>query len=83
MPRSWPTEMPEVPHNDAAQTAVRAADGSIKLHTDANDHLDRLFAADRAEIPWFQSLYYSIRELIHPEVLPPLEITSKPVAVKD
>ena len=75
--------MPEVPHNDAAQTAVRAADGSIKLRTDANDHLDRLFAADRAEIPWFQSLYYAIRELIHPEVLPPLEITSKPVAVKD
>ena len=82
-PRGWPTEMSEVPHSEAAQTAVRDANGNIKLHTDADDHLDRLFAADKAEIPWFQSLYYSIRELIHPEVLPPLEVTSRPVAVKD
>ena len=75
--------MSEVPYNEAAQTAVRDASGAVKLHTDADDHLNRLFAADKAEIPWFQSLYYSIRDLIKPEVLPPLEVTSKPVAVKD
>ena len=34
------------------------------------------------EIPWYLSLYRSVRELIRPEKLPPLEITSKPVAVK-
>src|SRR5258708_3389186 len=75
--------MPEVPYNEAAQTAAHDANGAVKLRTDADDHLNRLFAAEKAEIPWFQSLYYGIRDLIKPEVLPPLEITSKPVAVKD
>ena len=50
---------------------------------DADDHLNRLLAAEKAEIPWFISLYQAIKEMIRPEVLPPLEITSKPVAVKD
>jgi protein TonB len=49
----------------------------------AGDHLDRLFAADKAEIPWFISLYQNIHDLIKPEKLPPLMITSQPVAVKD
>jgi TonB family protein len=49
----------------------------------ADDHLDRLFAPDRAEIPWFISLYQNIHELIKPEKLPPLVVTSQPVAVKD
>jgi periplasmic protein TonB len=47
-----------------------------------NDHLDRLFAADKAEIPWFVSLYQNIYDVIRPEKLPPLVITSQPVAVK-
>ncbi|MGD1074062.1 MAG: energy transducer TonB [Bryobacteraceae bacterium] len=34
-------------------------------------------------IPWYVSLYRSIGELIRPEKLPPLEVTSRPVAVKD
>src|ERR1019366_7522151 len=74
--------MPEVPHNDPAETAAHDASGAVKMHTDINDHLDRLFAADKAEIPWFISLYRNIHDLIKPEKLPPLEITSKPVAVK-
>jgi len=74
--------MSERPHNDPAQTAAHDANGNVKMHTDMNDHLDRLFAADKAEIPWFISLYQNIHELIKPEKLPPLEITSKPVAVK-
>ncbi|HEX4279040.1 MAG TPA: energy transducer TonB [Bryobacteraceae bacterium] len=74
--------MPEVPRNDPAQTAAHDANGDVKMHTDMNDHLDRLFAADKAEIPWFVSLYQNIHDLIKPEKLPPLEITSKPVAVK-
>src|SRR5271170_6250115 len=74
--------MPEVPHHDSAETAAHDASGAVKMRTDMNDHLDRLFAADRAEIPWFVSLYQSIHDLIKPVKLPPLEITSKPVAVK-
>jgi TonB family protein len=74
--------MPEVPHHDSAETAAHDANGAVKMHTDMNDHLDRLFAADKAEIPWFVSLYQNIYDVIRPEKLPPLEITSKPVAVK-
>jgi TonB family protein len=74
--------MPEVLHSDPAETAAHDANGAVKMHTDINDHLDRLFAADKAEIPWFVSLYQNIHDLIKPEKLPPLEITSKPVAVK-
>jgi periplasmic protein TonB len=74
--------MPEVLHSDPTDTAAHDATGAVKMHTDINDHLDRLFAADKAEIPWFVSLYQNIHELIKPPKLPPLEITSKPVAVK-
>ena len=73
--------MPEV-LRDPAETAVHDANGAVKLHTDINDHLDRLFAADKAEMPWFVSLYQNVYELIRPVKLPPLEVTSKPVAVK-
>lgn len=74
--------MPEVLHHDFGDTAVHDANGEVKLHTDPDDHLSRLFAADKAEIPWFVSLYQNINELIHPPKLPPLVITSKPVPVK-
>lgn len=50
--------------------------------SNADDHLARLFNED-VEAPWYKSLYASIQELIHPPKLPPLEVTSKPVAVKD
>src|SRR5580658_7059115 len=74
--------MPEVPHSDPTETAAHDATGAVKMQTDINDHLDRLFAADKAEIPWYVSLYLNIRDLIAPEKLPPLVITSQPVAVK-
>src|ERR1700735_3750271 len=74
--------MPEVPHRDPSDTTAHYPSGEVKLHTDMDDHLDRLFAADKAEIPWFVSLYQNIHDLIKPEILPPLVITSKPVAVK-
>ena len=47
-----------------------------------NDHLDRLLLAQDAEIPWYQSLYENLKDLVNPPKLPPLELTSKPVAVK-
>jgi len=48
-----------------------------------DDHLDRLLAPAAAEIPWYKSLYQNIHDLIKPEKLPPLEVTSKPVPVRD
>jgi TonB family protein len=48
----------------------------------AEDHLARLLAPD-TEIPWYRSISENVREFIHPEKLPPLELTSRPVEVKD
>lgn len=47
-----------------------------------DSHLDRLLLSD-VEEPWYKSLVSNIQELINPPKLPPLDITSKPVAVKD
>src|SRR5665213_2010758 len=47
-----------------------------------DDHLSRLLAPD-AEMPWYKSLYQAVHDVFKPEKLPPLELTSKPVAVKD
>ena len=49
---------------------------------EADDHLSHLLAPE-LETPWYQSLIQNVRELIHPPQLPPLEVTSKPVAVKE
>ncbi len=48
----------------------------------ADGHLDRLLAP-QVEVPWFVGLWQSLRERLHPEKLPPLDVTSQPVAVKD
>jgi TonB family protein len=50
--------------------------------SNADEHLARLLAPE-VEEPWFRSLYRNIKELINPPKLPPLEVTSQPVAVKD
>src|SRR5206468_9461876 len=46
-------------------------------------HLDRLLLVSEIETPWYRSVFNNIRELINPPKLPPLEVTSKPVAVND
>jgi TonB family protein len=50
--------------------------------SDADVHLSRLFVED-VETPFYRSLYQSLKDLINPPKLPPLQVTSKPVAVKD
>jgi protein TonB len=54
----------------------------IQTSAAADDHLNRLLVAE-VETPWYKSFIDNIRDLIRPEKLPPLEVTSKPVAVKD
>jgi len=48
----------------------------------ADIHLQRLLAAS-VEEPWYKSLLQNIKDTINPPKLPPLQVTSKPVAVKD
>lgn len=49
----------------------------------ARDHVANLLSPDLAEIPWYVSLYRSVHELIRPERLPALHVTSRPVPVKE
>ena len=48
----------------------------------ADVHLQHLLVAEM-ERPWYQSLIQNIKDTFNPPKLPPLEVTSKPVAVKD
>jgi protein TonB len=47
----------------------------------ADIHLQRLFAAD--EEPFYRTFIKDVKEFLHPPKLPPLELTSKPVPVKE
>ncbi|HSB15606.1 MAG TPA: energy transducer TonB [Bryobacteraceae bacterium] len=48
----------------------------------ADDHLKHLLPLETAT-PWYVSVVRNLKDLIFPEKLPPLKLTSKPVAVKD
>lgn len=48
---------------------------------DPDIHLQRLLNAGMDE-PWYKTFFRNIQEAINPPKLPPLEVTSKPVAVK-
>jgi TonB family protein len=48
----------------------------------ADDHLSRLLPSG-VEEPWYRSFFQNLKEVFNPPKLPPLEVTSKPVAVKD
>src|SRR5579862_7926178 len=48
----------------------------------ADDHLSRLLVSE-VEEPWYRSFIKNVKETINPPKLPPLQVTSKPVAVKD
>jgi TonB family protein len=49
---------------------------------DPDIHLNHLLLKE-VEEPWYRSLIQNIKDTIRPPKLPPLEVTSKPVAVKD
>ena len=46
-------------------------------------HLEHLLTPASLETPWFRTFFKTVKEAIHPPKLPPLEITSKPVAVPE
>jgi TonB family protein len=48
-----------------------------------DDNLSHLGLLSQLEEPWYQTLIKSVQELINPPKLPPLELTSKSVAVAD
>jgi periplasmic protein TonB len=48
----------------------------------ATDHLERLLLPASIEGPWYRSLWSNLRDLLHPERTP-LDLTSRPVLVRD
>ncbi|MEI9813196.1 MAG: hypothetical protein WDO18_11310 [Acidobacteriota bacterium] len=50
---------------------------------DGDSHLDHLMVPAATSTPLFVSLIQSVKDLINPPKLPPLEVTSKPIEVKD
>jgi len=75
-------EAPVDVHRALALVMNRVASApAVPATVTAEDHLARLLAPD-TEIPWYKSIVDNIREFVRPEKLPPLELTSKPVAVK-
>jgi TonB family protein len=81
---SSPEENMEINVRGALAQMMRRVEtaGAPAATVTAEDHLARLLAPD-TEIPWYKSIYQNVRELVKPEKLPPLELTSKPVAVRD
>jgi periplasmic protein TonB len=65
----------------AAHDGHMAFPGANDPHS-ADAHLQRLLAAN-VEEPWYRSFVKNIREAINPPKLPPLQVTSTPVPVKD
>lgn len=68
-----------VHHEDVPEAMTEAHDVPT---LNQSDHLDRLLLP-QVEVPWYKSLVQSVQELINPPKLPPLEVTSTPVAVRD
>jgi TonB family protein len=58
-------------------------DGEAVPSNSVDVHLQRLIVTEVIDLPWYRSLYGNLRELMHPRRLPPLELTSQPVVVKD
>src|ERR1035438_7233068 len=48
----------------------------------ADVHLSRLLCAE-IEDPWYHTFIRNVKEFFNPPKLPPLQLTSKPVPVKD
>ena len=63
--------------NHPIHTGVNSPGGS----GDAELHLQRLLAAETE--PFVKTFWRDLKEFIHPRKLPPLEVTSKPVPVKE
>jgi len=55
---------------------------TTNLPPEFDDHLSHLIL-DEVELPWWKSFINNIKSIIKPEKLPPLEVTSKPIAVKE
>jgi len=69
-----------IAQHEGTEPVMNEQRGGRLLEPDA--HLDRLLLSE-VETPWYRSFFENMRETFNPPKLPPLEVTSKPIAVKD
>jgi periplasmic protein TonB len=62
-------------------TATAVAGVETESHLDADQHLERLLTK-RTDRLWVFTIFDDLKEFFFPPKLPPLQLTSKPVAVK-
>ena len=78
--RNWSAQT----ENPAWRTALNFSSGlgssRLSCEGDPDVHLTRLLTP---EVPWYREFFHNIKEAIHPRELPPLELTSKPVDIKE
>jgi protein TonB len=77
-----PVTEQEVDVNGALTQMMNRIHADVPTAAYADDHLSRLLAPAEVEIPWYRSIYANVREMIWPEKLAPMELTSTPIAVK-
>jgi TonB family protein len=70
----------ESPGTELKEMSTAREVGSVRPNPE--DHLDHLLLTE-TETPWFKGFLQNIRDTIRRPQLPPLEVTSKPVPVKD
>ena len=70
-----------IAQQEEVKKAMSAESPSITAVSQPNDHLNLL--VPETSIPWYKSFIGNIKEAIHPTELPPLEVTSKPIPVKN
>src|SRR5215471_18431588 len=63
-------------------TELPSPDRGKSIDAAADTHLRNLLVTE-VEEPWIHGFIRNIKETFNPPKLPPLEVTSKPVAVKD
>jgi len=66
---------------EEVQKAMSAERSTITAVSQPDDHLNLL--VPETGTPWYKSFIQNIRDLVNPPKLPPLEVTSKPVPVKE
>jgi periplasmic protein TonB len=70
-----------IAHQEEVPEAMSVERSTMTAVSQPDDHLNLLVT--ETQTPWYKSFVENIRELIHPAKLPPLEVTSKPIPVKD
>jgi periplasmic protein TonB len=74
-------EVLEAGGKDVPEQLVKDVETSSTDNPDV--HLQHLLTPASLETPWYREIFKNIKEAINPPKLPPLEVTSKPVAVPD